>query len=76
MFPTLLFRGNCPFHVKGFENQYAEDADQNPFAVSSGHGPTQRLLLVGLGMSAFGPKQTWASALHMSAFRGKADLGP
>jgi len=25
-------------------------------------------------MSAFGPKQTWAIALHMSAFRGKADM--
>src|SRR5262249_1988594 len=26
------------------------------------------------GMSAFGPKQTSASALHMSAFGGKADM--
>jgi hypothetical protein len=25
-------------------------------------------------MSAFGPKQTWAVALHMSAFGGKADI--
>jgi hypothetical protein len=25
-------------------------------------------------MSAIGPKQTWASALHMSAFGGKADM--
>jgi hypothetical protein len=25
-------------------------------------------------MSAFGPKQTWPSALHMSAFGGKADM--
>ena len=25
-------------------------------------------------MSAFGPKQTWALALHMSAFGGKADM--
>src|SRR5262245_4655906 len=25
-------------------------------------------------MSAFGPKQTWAPALHMSAFGGKADM--
>src|SRR5215472_5209799 len=25
-------------------------------------------------MSAIGPKQTWADALHMSAFRGKADM--
>jgi hypothetical protein len=25
-------------------------------------------------MSAFGPKQTWASALHMSAIEGKADM--
>ena len=25
-------------------------------------------------MSAYGPKQTWASALHMSAFGGKADM--
>src|SRR5262249_30057114 len=25
-------------------------------------------------MSAFGPRQTWASALHMSAFGGKADM--
>jgi hypothetical protein len=25
-------------------------------------------------MSAFGPKQTWAVALHMSAFGGKADM--
>jgi peptidoglycan/LPS O-acetylase OafA/YrhL len=26
-------------------------------------------------MSAFGPKRTWACALHMSAFGGKADIG-
>ena len=26
------------------------------------------------GMSAIGTKQTWASALHMSAFGGKADI--
>src|SRR5262245_22962906 len=25
-------------------------------------------------MSAYGPKQTWKSALHMSAFGGKADI--
>jgi len=25
-------------------------------------------------MSAIGPKQTWACALHMSAFGGKADM--
>src|SRR5215475_11139122 len=25
-------------------------------------------------MSAIGPKQTWVCALHMSAFRGKADI--
>jgi hypothetical protein len=25
-------------------------------------------------MSASGPKQTWAGALHMSAFGGKADI--
>src|SRR5215467_11087504 len=25
-------------------------------------------------MSAIGPKQTWARALHMSAFGGKADM--
>ena len=25
-------------------------------------------------MSAFGTKRTWASALHMSAFGGKADM--
>jgi len=25
-------------------------------------------------MSAFGPKRTWPSALHMSAFGGKADM--
>jgi hypothetical protein len=25
-------------------------------------------------MSAIGPKQTWAGALHMSAFGGKADI--
>ena len=25
-------------------------------------------------MSAFGPKRTWPSALHMSAFGGKADV--
>jgi hypothetical protein len=25
-------------------------------------------------MSAFGPKQTWRLALHMSAFGGKADM--
>src|SRR5262249_3471267 len=27
-----------------------------------------------ISMSAIGPKQTCASALHMSAFRGKADM--
>jgi hypothetical protein len=27
-----------------------------------------------IGMSAIGTKQTWASALHMSAFGGKADI--
>jgi hypothetical protein len=26
-------------------------------------------------MSAIGPKRTWALALHMSAFGGKADIG-
>src|SRR5262249_46932225 len=26
------------------------------------------------GMSALGPKQTWPRAVHMSAFRGKADM--
>jgi hypothetical protein len=26
------------------------------------------------GMSAFGPKQTWRIALHMSALGGKADM--
>jgi hypothetical protein len=26
-------------------------------------------------MSAFGTKRTYASALHMSAFGGKADIG-
>jgi len=25
-------------------------------------------------MSAIGPKRTWASALHMSAFAGKGDI--
>ena len=25
-------------------------------------------------MSAYGPKQTWMNALHISAFRGKADI--
>jgi hypothetical protein len=25
-------------------------------------------------MSAYGPKQTWATAPHMSAFGGKADM--
>jgi len=25
-------------------------------------------------MSAIGPKQTWTSALHMSAFGGEADM--
>jgi len=25
-------------------------------------------------MSAIGPKQTWPTALHMSAFGGKADI--
>jgi hypothetical protein len=25
-------------------------------------------------MSAYGPKQTWAIAPHVSAFRGKADI--
>ena len=28
----------------------------------------------GRAMSAFGPKQTWASAAHMSALGGKADI--
>src|SRR5215510_7037621 len=27
-----------------------------------------------MGMSAIGPKQTWALAPHMSAIRGKADM--
>jgi hypothetical protein len=27
-------------------------------------------------MSAFSPKQTWTSALQMSAFGGKADIAP
>ena len=27
-------------------------------------------------MSAIGTKQTWAGALHMSAFGGKADIAP
>ena len=27
-----------------------------------------------VGMSAFGTKRTWASALRMSAFGGKADM--
>jgi hypothetical protein len=26
-------------------------------------------------MSAYGPEQTWAAALHMSAVGGKADIG-
>jgi len=26
------------------------------------------------GMSAIGPKRTWTTALHMPAFRGKADM--
>ena len=26
-------------------------------------------------MSAFGTKRTWSSALHMSAFGGKAEMG-
>jgi hypothetical protein len=25
-------------------------------------------------MSAYGPKQTWPRAVHMSAFEGKADM--
>src|SRR5262249_45917701 len=29
---------------------------------------------IGDPMSAFGPKQTWTSATHMSAFGGKADM--
>jgi hypothetical protein len=29
---------------------------------------------VSAAMSAFGPKQTWSSAPHMSAFGGKADM--
>jgi len=28
------------------------------------------------GVSAFGTKQTWACALHMSALGGKADIDP
>jgi hypothetical protein len=27
-------------------------------------------------MSAFGPKRTLTTALHMSAFRGKGDIDP
>jgi len=27
-----------------------------------------------LAMSAYGPKQTWSVAMHMSAFGGKADM--
>jgi hypothetical protein len=30
--------------------------------------------LIDCAMSAFGPKQTWAGALHMSAIGGKADI--
>jgi hypothetical protein len=28
----------------------------------------------GVAMSAIGPKQTWASALHLSTFGGNADM--
>jgi hypothetical protein len=31
-------------------------------------------LFVAVHETAFGTKQTWASALHMSAFGGKADM--
>ena len=34
----------------------------------------QRLLFAALHESAIGPKRTSASALHMSAFGGKADM--
>ena len=32
------------------------------------------ILFAALHESAFGPKQTWAGASHMSAFGGKADM--
>src|SRR5262245_20855751 len=32
------------------------------------------ILFAALHESAFGPKRTWARALHMSAFWGKADM--
>jgi hypothetical protein len=35
---------------------------------------TCRSTLLPTGLSAYGPKQTWMSALHMSAFGGKADM--
>jgi len=31
-------------------------------------------MLAAVHESAFGPKRTWASALQMSAIRGKADM--
>jgi hypothetical protein len=33
-----------------------------------------RTLFAAMHESAFGPKQTWPSALHMSALGGKADM--
>jgi hypothetical protein len=41
-----------------------------------GMGPTRQgwLARPSVRMSAFGPKQTWPSALHMSAIGGKADM--
>ena len=35
---------------------------------------TENVRMFDVGMSAIGPKQTWAIALHMSAFGGKADM--
>jgi hypothetical protein len=42
----------------------ADSSEASPIAV-----PLKTLL-----MSAIGPKRTWPSALHMSAFGGKADM--
>ena len=43
-------------------------------ALSFPLGPTNSVCLGTGAMSAYGTKRTSASALHMSAFRGKADI--
>ena len=56
-----------------------EAADATPLAAATRYSgvyfaPRRQSDRIKLAMSAFGTKQTWVSALHMSAFVGKADI--